>query len=190
MKHYKYEIVSKNPTVYVHSNDDKVCKVKILDCDFNKMVRLQFEDGNIEWYKWGYVYKTYSDAKQHVDFNYRCFTFEELDKLPRCINPWKMLLSNKNYSLCKKFKIKENKETGYYIYNPTRKEYKTLKEALKVFRDFDEYNDEGAIFGSNRYGHLFEVEEDGLIEYELRKGRCPIKSRHIGKCTTYKQWRK
>jgi len=186
--YYKYEIVSKQPIAYVHSNNGKVCKVKIIGCDFDKRVTLQFEDGNTEEYKWGYVYKTYEGAKAHVDFDYKDCNWEDYSKLPQCINPWKMLLSNKTYSLYKKSRIKDNKETGYYIYNTTRKEYKTIKEALKVFGSLDEY--ESALLGSNKHGHLFEIEDNCLVEYEIRKGRFPIKSRHIGKRSTYKQWRK
>lgn len=186
MKSYDFENVSKNPTVFFWHPDNKIVKAVITGCDFDKRVDMITEDGEEINYKWGYVYKTYDDAKQNVDFDYEN-SFEDLCNLPECINPRKMLLSNKDYSMYKKCKRKEDKETGYYVYaGEVRHTFKTLKRALLFFQDL---KDDG-LLGSEKHGHLLELEDGCLVTYESRKGRFPIKSRYLGKLNTYKQWRK
>ncbi|CAH9013701.1 conserved hypothetical protein [Vibrio phage 277E43-1] len=208
MKAYQYEIVSKQPIAYFFHWKGGVRKVKITDCDFNKHVEMVCQDTGEEFsYKWGYVYNTEEDAvlaeKYHTVYDSMDCT-QWLRECPNCIDPWKLLLSNKNYSLYKKTKRKEqlaqNKwfvavdEDSYY----TSKKFRTQKAALNYFRTLDNTISYASLGEHNVLGNLLEFEDNELWwvpkgsygHHGKGKDKRTLKSRHFGKNETYKQWRK
>lgn len=201
-----YEIVSKQPIVYFWHPEGAIKKVRVVDCDFDKRVTMVCVDtGEGYYYKWGYVYDTYEDVVANQNFDYEAWSegLLELDT-PACIDPWKLLLSNKNYAKYKKLKRKERSSaTQWYVsvdnesyYNS--KHFKTQKAALKYFGSLDETMIEFALLGEWNTGlRLLEFENDTLwiLEHDHEfspksfKNRT-LKSRHVGKEETYKDWRK
>ncbi len=205
MKAYKYEIVSKQPTAYFYHWEGELKKVHVVNCDFDKYVDMVCVDTGEEFsYKWGYVYNTEKEAtlakKYHEEYLEMDYT-----ECPDCIDPWKLLLSNKNYSLYKKTKRKEelaqNKwfvavdEDSYY----TSKHFRNQKAALDCFRKLDDTVIKYAALGEhNCLGNLLELEDDELWwvpegsygHHRKGKNTRTLKSRHFGKNKTYKQWRK
>ena len=197
--HHKYEIVSKNPMVYVWHHSEGVIECTITGCDFNKHVSLlDNKTGENFSYKWGYVYNTYEDAVANSEYIYK----EDCDMyklLPDCINVWKLLLSNKDYSLYNKWKRKsESSATEWYVATGMQnyydsKHFTTLKAALKYFSLLDENVEEWADLGeqNTQIGSVIELEK-GVVYTggsKGRKGRM-LSSFHLGRVQTYKQWRK
>ena len=196
----KYEVVSKNPKVYFII-DDKITDGKVIDCDFDKRVWVESKDVANFYLKWCYVYTSYEDAFLHLNFDWENGDYE---KLPRCLNPWQELLSNKDYSNLIKFRRKEKiAQTSWYVavddenyFNS--KHFKTQKKALEYFSNLDEYKIKYACLGEENTNQIlaeFENYEVWIIEHESKlnfkgcKNRT-LKSRHLGKTLTYKDWRK
>lgn len=200
-KHWKYEIVSKNPVVYFFSPCGDIKEATIIDCDFDKYVTFTYPDGQEDSYKWGYVFKSHSDTELAKKY----YTEDGVDYCPNCINPWKMLLNNKNYNMYKKLKRKQREaKTEWFVavgddsYS-TSKKFKTLIKSLNYLETLDEKEHDFIALGenNNQSCNLIEV-EDGVL-YTIDQGRkrnfyknkyYTIKSRHVGKVKTYKQWRK
>ena len=198
-----YEIVSKNPVAYFMHWDGYVKKVTIIGCDFDKRVTFTYEDGTTENYKWGYLYNTEQDAMDAV-VGYQDYLSNDswdLD-VPDCINPWKLLISSKDYSMYKKLKRKEdNSCTSWYVSVNDQnyydsKHFTRLSDALNYFGNLDEKTIDNAVLGEHNtdIGNLIEMENDTVFviephKFHGKKGRM-LKSRHLGKADTYKQWRK
>lgn len=194
--HHQYEIISKKPTAFFWHPEGEIIKVTVIDCDFDKYVTMVDGKGNEYYYKWGYVFNTQEAAEESRDFDYVNWA----KSLPDCIDVWKVLLSNKDYAMFKKTKRKNLlSETEWFVaegdesyYTSTK--FKTFKKALAYFGRLDEETTTFAALGeNNNVGNLSEI-EDGFV-WSLPKNRYDkssrvIKSSHIGKEKTYKQWRK
>lgn len=209
MKAYKYEIVSKQPIAYFYHWEGELKKVRIVDCDFNKYISMVcIETGEKFNYKWGHVYDTKDKAtlakKYHEDYlDMDCSQW--VRECPSCINPWKMLLSNKNYALYKKTKRKEDlSQIEWFVavnndsYS-TSKHFRNQKAALRYFSKLDTKTLHYAALGENKVlGNLLEFEDDEIWwipegsygNFGKGKNKRTLKSRHFGKNETYKQWRK
>ncbi|AUR94246.1 hypothetical protein NVP1193O_115 [Vibrio phage 1.193.O._10N.286.52.C6] len=207
--HYDYEIVSKTPVAYFYHWEGEIRKVRIIDCDFDKRVTMFCLDtGETFDYKWGYVYNTFEEATKAKHYHEDFLDIDSgkwLAGCPDCINPWKLLLSNKDYAQYKKIKRKlELAQNKWYVavddeayYNS--KHFKTQKAALSYFRKLDSKTIEYAALGEdNIHGNLLEFEDDEIWwipdgthgKFGKGKDRRTLKSRHFGKNSTYKQWRK
>lgn len=196
----KYEVVSKNPLVYFVLSEE-IVEGKIINCDFDKRVTVESIEGEEYFLKWCYVYNSYEEAIQHLNFDWDNGDYESL---PECLNPWKLLLSNKDYSNFKKAKRKGRvSQTSWYVavndesyFNA--KKFKTQKKALSYFNNLDKCEIKYACLGEENTNQIlaeFEDNEVWVIDYESKvnfkgfKNRS-LKSRHLGKTLTYNDWRK
>ncbi len=199
--HFEYEIVSKQPTAFFWHPEGDIIKVKITHCDFDKYVTMVDEEGNEHHYKWGYVFNTHEDAVLAKDCReefHLCTRW--LKESPNSINPWKLLLSNKNYAKFKKIQRKNKlSETEWFVAVGdesycTATKFKTFKKALTYFGRLGGKTATFAALGEHsNVGTLCEFEDDVvwiLPKDKYSKSPRVIKSRHIGKAKTYKQWRK
>ncbi len=203
---YDYEIVSKNPIAWLYNHDDTVKKVKIIDCDFNKHVDMVCVETGEEWsYKWGYVYPTEESTHKAIA-NTKAWLADEAEyESVDCIDPWKMLLSNKDYSKYKKLKRKEKlAENKWFVavnddsYS-TSKKFTALRKAAKYFDSLDHDSYEFIALGENNRqdcnfiewenGQLWIIDQGRKTNFHGAKYRT-FKSFHLGKNPTYKQWRK
>jgi len=198
-----YMKFNKPITAYFLHWEGRIEKVKIIDCDFNKYVTFLYGDGTEEHYKWGYVFETYDIAQQALDaYNYVNSNEEKdnvwdyyINKYPDCINPYKLLMSNKNYARFNKFKRKQEKMmTQWYVaiddgsyYTSTK--FKTMREALMYFGKLDDSVIEYACMGEQNTNLTLITFEDNQLWLE-DNDKYNLKSRHIGKESTYKEWRK
>ena len=196
--HHKYEIVSKNPIVYLWHHSEGIIECTITGCDFDKRVFLMDnQSGDNFDYKWCHVYNTYEDALTHLEYEYK--EGGDYVLLPNCINVWKILLSNKDYSLYKKSKRKsEASTTDWYVSTDNQnyydaKHFTTLKAALNHFGKIDETKVEYAVLGeqNTQLGSVIELEK-GVVYTGGFKGGIGrvLNSSHLGREHTYKQWRK
>lgn len=207
--HWKYEIVSKNPIAYLWHWEGDIKKVRIVNCDFDKRVDMVCEDTGEEFsYKWGYVYNTYEDAALNRDFDYDAYVEGNISlETPDCIDPWKMLLSNKDYASYKKVKRKQYHSANEWFVATDDDSYSTSKKFpsfKKAGRYFDQLKHEDFEFiglGENNYldCNLLEWDRDNDQLWTIDHGRKKnhngakyrmIKSRYLGKNPTYKEWRK
>lgn len=192
------------PTIaYFLHWEGRIEKIKIIDCDFNKYVTFLYEDGTEEHYKWGYVFETYNLALQALDaYNYVNSKEDEdnaweyyMKNYPDCINPYKLLMSKKNYAMFTKLKRKQDKVmTQWYVaiddesyYTSTK--FKTMRKALRYFGKLDGKVIEYACLGEQNTNLTLITFEDNLLWFE-NNDKYNLKSRHIGNVDTYKEWRK
>ena len=205
--HWKYEIVSKNPIAYFWHWEGEIKKVRIVGCDFDKRVEMVCEDTGEEFeYKWGYVYNTREDAVANRDFDTDSWINGDIElNTPSCINPWKMLLSNKDYALYTKVKRKQYHSANEWFVAvndesySTSKKFKTFKQAARYFDNLDHETYEFIGLGENNYldCNLLEWQDNQIwtIDHGRKKNfngakYRMIKSRYLGKNPTYKEWRK
>ncbi|AUR89109.1 hypothetical protein NVP1121O_081 [Vibrio phage 1.121.O._10N.286.46.C4] len=182
MKSSQYEVVSKSGIAWFwEPRDNTPVKVKIIDSDFDKRVTaVNLSTGEEFMYKWGYFFNTQLDCQETIDGKYVA-----------SISPWKILLSNRDYSLWSKRVRKERSTRGYYIFIEQYKyHFKYLKDALNSFKVLDEGVVKDACLGSNKYGHLLSLEDGQLFEWEIRRKRSLLKSRHTCKVSGYRELHK
>lgn len=200
-KHWQYEIVSKKPTAYFVSPKGEILEVVVTNSDFDKYATFTLPNGEEDSYKWAYVYNTLEDAelakKYYIDGT--------VDDCPYGINPWKMLLSNKNYHLYCKTKRKQYHSTNEWFVAvnndsySTSKKFRTFKKAGKYFDQLNHEELEFAALGENNYLDCNILEWENNQLWTINHGRKKnhkgakmrtIKSRYLGKNETYKEWRK
>lgn len=184
-------------------------KVRIVGCDFDKRVDMVcVETGEEFEYKWGYVYNTHRDAVLNRDFDYDTYAEGSVPlNTPSCINPWKMLLSNKDYALYTKVKRKQaNSANEWFVATDddsysTSKKFSSFKKAGRYFDQLKHEDFEFIGLGENNYldCNLLEWDRDNdqlwTIDHGKKKNHHGakyrmIKSRYLGKNPTYKEWRK
>lgn len=178
---HEYEVVEKQFYAYT-SRSGEPSKVLVTDTDFDKRIYVEhISTGEKEWIKGGYVFYTKEDCLEAS----LCFAgITDYSGCPSCIDPRKNLLSNKNYALWKKYRRKTKKKNIYFVITDDEtKNFKFFNKALMYFSENLEnycgvFNDRGDIIS-------YEKESDTLFMNSTR-----IKSRHVGKSDTYKQWRK
>lgn len=186
----KYEIVAHNPKAWFWCpKTNKPVEVTLLDCDFDKRVTMETSTGETINYKWGYVYDTESDCQKAIEYDWE---LDDYSDHPDCINPWKLMLSRKNYAMFKKMKRKENNKDGYrlWVNDLPSEEVKSLSKSLRKLKSINADTIDSVSLVSERDGLLFEFKNEEFTFYLTRDGKDRIKSRHIGKMETYKQLRK
>ena len=199
----KYEIVTKTAKAFFWHPSGVVKEVTIIDCDFDKRVEFLYEDGTKDEYKWGYFYGTVELASQAMNYELNYIDWESSLPSPDCINPWKLLLSKRNYTnWLKKRRKDQAKNTSWYVHLSEYYEdsedrgmichqFKTFKRALKCFSMIDECVVKSAFLSDRDCNELAELYDKQVyvVEHENPKVRM-LKSFHIGKCSTYKEFQK
>lgn len=197
----KYEVVSKTAKAFFWHPSGEIKEVTIIDCDFDKRVEFLYEDGNKDDYKWGYLYDTEELASQAMNYELNYIDWESNLPAPNCIDPWRLLLSKKNYTQWLKKKRKDKaKETKWFVhisemyqgdYTMVCHTFKTFKKALKCFSMINENIVKSAFLSDKDCNELAELDDKQVyvVENDNPKVRM-LKSFHVGKCSTYKDWRK
>lgn len=200
-KKFKFEIVDKRPFVFLSTDDLKVEKVQVIDCDFNKYCKIIRANGDIDSTKWCYLFKSQADTEEYND------SVKRIEgSSVNCINVYKMLLSNKNYALWKKANVKEDREKPCFTVTigsetpyDAKIRVKTLKKALYHFAYNYFNNPEGnsVSLHSQKDGCLLCTSDDilQLSTFESRPRKATrhtigIKSRHTFKNNGLRELRK
>lgn len=175
---FYYCRVDKNPSVWERKEDGSNHIVKVIDCDFDKRCTVEDDEGTYE-IKWSYLFETEEKLIEALDTGYE----GKWD----CINPFKILQSNKNYNLFKKLYRKRAETSEYQVdyelntgETVTVGSYRTQKEALRKYKTLCKNDtDYKKVQLHQDWSILVDYEDKEHTTYYGRSGICKIKTRHL-----------